>query len=1225
MPYNEISGDVNPELLGREIEQSENRLELRQKEQEANALAKQKEQETEAQALAEQDDPRNKEKWGVGAVAKELQSVLTGGLQDTASSVVTFPERTLDMLNGEMQREGAEYRPDWDPFTNYDDPIETKTWWGKLLRGTVHFGSLAVVPIAGQKALGFKIANSFVRAAGIGAVSDLISKESDGHNALGAMRDAYGFIDTPLSTKETDHPIMMKVKNILEGMGIGTAFDGAAILLGKGSKRVVSSVQARNKSIAEQTIEKGKQELKDGHTDFRGAKNKPIAKKHQAAYTSKESAYDARQKLARTRKDYGAEEGSTGSVTTPKQREIAAGKPEYTEEMARAILKDLKSSQAFQADEIAIKEGRTTWLDTYGDAVGFHQRTVLGRNAADMPPAEYLQEFLRGQNVFKKVDPKTGEIFETNIMSRDQLIASDLLQGTLLKQLRDTGIAGRELADIANLSDIDGPAQQILDTMLTLLAETKRSKLAMSDAFTGLSPAKAKKTLKGALDEDMAASKEAITSIIKLAGRSEDDSLLRGLFETFSSMENMNSIDDFDAWARKMIRGGNIEGKMKSGAMIRELQGMFIHSILSGPKTAMRAMMGTSTATFLRPFSTAIGATLQYPFTGDSATIRSSLASMNAMMQALPESFNLFKTKLNSYWSGDVSTIKTRFSEYTKGDENWEILRRYAESNRASAGDKAAFYVANMARAANNNGLFTYSTKLMAATDDSFSYILGRAKMREKAMRSAMDAQSAGKTVDITPDLIRKYEDDFYSQVFDADGNIKDEAVNFAAKEVKLTKDLTGFAAGMERVFNDTPWAKPFFLFAKTGVNGIQLTAKHTPGFNFLVKEFNDIAFAKPDNLEDVLKYGINSPEELANAQALQTGRLAIGTGLTSMAAWSWMNGNLTGNGPTDRQKRQVWMDAGWKPRSMNIGGVWVNYDSIEPFNQIFSIIADVGDHSELMGEEWTEKQLLSTALVMAQGISSKSYLAGMQQFVDFFAGKPGQGERIVANIMNNQIPLAGLRNDLGKLFTPYTRELGSGIDQAIRNRNLAFENIPGADQLPIKYDMLNGKPVKDYDFMTRLFNVFSPIHLNLDQSPGRKFLFDSGYDLRQSTYHSPDGYDLTDSPEIRSMFQKAIGDQNLERQLDKLAADPRMQASLDEMNEMIKQGKRGEFEAKDFPHNRKIRQIFERARKKAWAKIMNDPTIQTEIAKQNEAQRKRLKVNRKGLNDYQPILNIYK
>ena len=66
----------------------------------------------EAQALQQEqlqvDDPRNKENWGVSGVAKELQSVLSGGLQDTASSVATFPERTADALSGEMQREKKE-------------------------------------------------------------------------------------------------------------------------------------------------------------------------------------------------------------------------------------------------------------------------------------------------------------------------------------------------------------------------------------------------------------------------------------------------------------------------------------------------------------------------------------------------------------------------------------------------------------------------------------------------------------------------------------------------------------------------------------------------------------------------------------------------------------------------------------------------------------------------------------------------------------------------------------------------------------------------------------------------------------------------------------------------------------------------------------------------------------------------------------------------------------
>ena len=201
-----------------------------------------------------QDDPRNAENWGAKALIKEGQSILSGGLQDTASSLATFPERTVDALSGEMQQqreETGEYRPDWTPFGAYDNPIETKTWWGKQLRGLVHFGTLAAGTVLSAKALaatglGAGVAGgarallgapSLIRAAGIGAASDLISKESDGMTAMGALRERYGWFDTPLATRDTDSPVVMKIKNIVEGMGIGLFFDGLAYAMGKGSQK----------------------------------------------------------------------------------------------------------------------------------------------------------------------------------------------------------------------------------------------------------------------------------------------------------------------------------------------------------------------------------------------------------------------------------------------------------------------------------------------------------------------------------------------------------------------------------------------------------------------------------------------------------------------------------------------------------------------------------------------------------------------------------------------------------------------------------------------------------------------------------------------------------------------------------------------------------------------------------------------------------------------------
>ena len=48
------------------------------------------------------------QKSGASTLVKEGQSILSGGLQDTASSVATFAERTKEALDGTMQREKEE-------------------------------------------------------------------------------------------------------------------------------------------------------------------------------------------------------------------------------------------------------------------------------------------------------------------------------------------------------------------------------------------------------------------------------------------------------------------------------------------------------------------------------------------------------------------------------------------------------------------------------------------------------------------------------------------------------------------------------------------------------------------------------------------------------------------------------------------------------------------------------------------------------------------------------------------------------------------------------------------------------------------------------------------------------------------------------------------------------------------------------------------------------------
>ena len=1249
-------GDIDAVGLQEDIERDDAWLEAENQIQAPLEAQEQQEVATDAQFKAEQADPRNKEDWGMAGVVKELQSAFLGGTQDTASSIVTLGERVLDTASGEIQREQQTeegYQTEWDDFfVDEANPIETKTWWGGLIRSATHFGTmgLAIVkaaPVLGVgaaaagggrvvTAVGGLVANQWARAAAVGAATDLVSKYSQDANALQILRDRYGFIDTPLTTNDLDHPTVKTFKNVVEGMGIGELANGLFRIMGKGMKRVrpgrklgeeviedgtelaLEKGQLRSQSVADETVEAGQLELFERGSDFGGHKNVE-GDSWQGAPTSKDNVMDVRDAQRRTRTEWGAENGSPGSVTTPVQLQRAAKTSGLSEETINEVFKELVSEPRYTAEVQAVRAGQKTMKQVWGDAIEQFQRTGLGREAAEIPSEQYLAEYFQGAHRYFADTPD-----EMIAWTSKNVVAGDLLIGSLMREIRDLGIAGRELGNIADLGDIDAPAKALFDKLITATTEVKRSRLLQSQEFRNLGAGRFEATdatpqkewLEAKLSEQVGESIDAYRLALNIAGESDNDDLFKAIFETVSMSNDIHNLTDFDNFLRTKLKGGELKGNYNKGILFKELDKVFINSVLSGPKTPARAIIGTSTATFMRPLATTLGAAIRYPFTGDGTTVRASLAAVNAMRESIPEAWQLFKTRLNSYWTGDIATVKSRYAEFTKGDQHWDMYRHWIEeSGRATDGDKAAFFIANQARAMNDSKFLTYSTKLMAATDDTFGFILSRAKAREKAYFDAMQQVNKGQITEITPEILMDGQKRFYNDIVDADGNIRLDTdlgknVEFARREVTLTQDLTGFSKGLADVMEKSPWTKPFFLFARTGVNGLTLTAKHTPGFNFLVKEFNDIARASVNDLSAVAKYGISTPEDLINAKALQTGRLAIGTGVISMAAMHFMNGGLTGNGPTDRQKRQVWLDAGWVPRGINIGGGWGGYDSFEPFNQILSGIADVGDHSQLMGEEWTQDQFQKYSLLIAQSVASKSYLSGIQQFVDLFAGKPGQQNRIIAGLLNNTVPLAGLRNELGKLFTPHTSELGSSIGDSIRNRNLITEKI-AVDPIPVKYDMLNGQPLREHDFVTRMWNTFIPIPLNLDQGPGRKLLFDSGYDLRLSTYYGPDGTDLTESPALRSEFQRYIGRENLELKLNKLAADPRVQESLARMQADLRAGRKEIDPMKAYLHNQLIKAAFDKARRQAWAKMLKVEAVRTLIADQESIerlQRQRLK-----------------
>ena len=979
-------------------------------------------------------------------------------------------------------------------------------------------------------------------------------------------------------------------------------------------KKVRDIIISRRQSVEKQTREQAKAQMKSPGVRF--PKNAPIGERQLGTSTSNSSASDVNKSMKKVKQDWGSQDGHVGSLTSNTQIEKMVAGTGEAEEVIKEILGNFRS-QGFikELTETARRQGKTL-QESIGQDLDMFRAVYEGRNTDNVDVDDFFKLFTRDQTkLYQRVTSKSGKEYSKKVgeyVKPEYIKALDMVNTSLFNDIRDAGIGARELADITDLKDIDGPAQQMVEKLIAGLRLRKISSAEVSQQLSEFGDARlSNKTklsrveLNEKINKDVQKSIDAFRMALDMTTDQDGDEIFKTIFEGISMADGVHTLDDLDAFMRKKMRGGTFAGdKKQTGAFLREMGTMFTHSVLSGPKTSMRAILGTSTATFTRPMAMALGGAMR----GDFRTARAGLASLNAMREAIPESWTLFKKKLNGYWAGDISTIKTRYVERSAVDDQWQMYGHWAET-RGNTTDKILYRTANMVRGMNDSSLLTYSTKIMASTDDAFSLIIGRARAREKAFLAAADQLPDGGMVNLDAKFFREAEDYFNDSIFKPDGTLRDEIAEYSRKEATLTQDLTGFGKNLANAFDQAPWARPFFLFARTGINGLRLTAKHTPGFNFLVDEFNMIAKAKPgDNLSHLKQFGIETPQDLINAKAVQNGRLAMGSAAIGMASMAYLSGGLHGNGPTDRQKRQAWLDAGWKPRTVKIGGVWVNYDAFEPYNQILALVGDIGDHQDLMGEEWAEDRLLKLSMALASTATSKSYLAGMQSFVDLFSGQPGQQERIIASLMNNTVPLAGLRNEIGKVLSPYTRELGSDIGDSIRNRNLITENIAG-DPLPIKYDILTGKPIKDHDFVTRMFNGISPVNFNLDYSEGRQLLFNSGYDMRTTTYSAPDGTDLSDSPKVRSMFQQAIGKQNLESVFNKMAQEESIQVSMAEMNWHKKNGM-SDVEPRSFPHYKRIAKEFDKAKKRAWASLQQDNDVQKLLIEERNQKLKNVKAN---------------
>jgi hypothetical protein len=625
----------------------------------------------------------------------------------------------------------------------------------------------------------------------------------------------------------------------------------------------------------------------------------------------------------------------------------------------------------------------------------------------------------------------------------------------------------------------------------------------------------------------------------------------------------------------------------KDGAKSRFVDGMFTtlyNSILSAPKTIARAFSGTNLLTVMRPVQIAAGGLLG----GDMKTTAKGMhMAFDGMLGSIDEAwqlarnthFSLVNNQAGAYVNQIVSPSETAY---------WKSLGAVIDA-KGSAGEKAMYNLVSTMQDFNNQSWVRYPANAMAAIDTFSKTLIGRQELKARAFEAAWNESNGH----VTKDLLKKYEANLRNTIFNQQGEVIDTTAELAGKEVALQLPLTGRLATMDKVLNQTPMLRPFFLFMKTAWNALEVVQKHTP----ILARFNDevaaVLRATPDNFDDVLKYGISDAAALSQAKALIRGRVATGYMTVGSAVGLYTTGRLTGNGPADKETRNAWTKNGWKPRSIKFGDKWVNYDGLEPFASFLAVVADIGDNANTLGEGGTENFLRKAGYLIGMNVTNKSFLAGLQPLTDILAFDGARGQVWAGNLANNFIPWSGARNEIANVLNPGLREVEKDLLDTIKNRNPGLRGT-----LALQYDPLDGSVVKDWDFPTRMWNSVSPIQVSGKDNATRRRLRESGYDMVPT--FTTDSYGNRLTPKQRSKLAQLMGQQNIEAQLAELFKKPQFQKELEYYRRKRNSGVPGtqmndpnNLPIKDSLLYRSIDRIFSKAKRIAELEMYKeDPTL---------------------------------
>ncbi|MDM8214783.1 hypothetical protein QUW15_01180 [Desulfovibrio piger] len=283
-------------------------------------------------------------------------------------------------------------------------------------------------------------------------------------------------------------------------------------------------------------------------------------------------------------------------------------------------------------------------------------------------------------------------------------------------------------------------------------------------------------------------------------------------------------------------------------------------------------------------------------------------------------------------------------------------------------------------------------------------------------------------------------------------GLLREQALE-TARRVTFTQDPGEGTRAVINAVNRIPGMRYVCPFIRTPVNIVKDFYAHTA--------FNGIHRGLAEE----------SSRELAERNpafwAETTGRILMGmTPLSLIVGYHLMSAPdspawLTGAPPEGKREREKWYAVGNQPYSVRIGGTWVGYKRLGPLGLMLMVAAIFSDairyhqkHGKDIDYNFADNIWYNMVGSAVQNMSDQTFFSGLQQVVELISKPRTNAPRYFGNLTSNMfIPYAGAGRNILDMADPYMRKAKNFLDYWAQTTGI------GRFDIPIRYNWITGKP----------------------------------------------------------------------------------------------------------------------------------------------------------------------